>query len=242
MTNAQESFFENEAASQKKKEKFTNLRTERPKFCIYCGAPLEDDDEFCTECGAKIESELAVEEESAISKESSPAPKISSDRLASIMETARLKSGGLSDEFSKNKIDAEKADQRAIAKSSSKAKSILKTGYYIHKSSEATRYLLIESVTGSSVQLTVRSMFSDGGFKNEKAVGRFAGNEFSFVVRNSDVHPLPEEFRDTPTSTTRITHIIHETKSFYGIFDEDTISGTITFITGQTQFIVFTKC
>ena len=46
----------NAAENQKRQEEFRQIRNERPKFCIHCGAPLEDEDEFCTECGEKIES------------------------------------------------------------------------------------------------------------------------------------------------------------------------------------------
>ncbi|MBR6914382.1 MAG: zinc ribbon domain-containing protein [Treponema sp.] len=232
----------NAAENQKRQEEFRQIRNERPKFCIHCGAPLEDEDEFCTECGEKIESELAVEEtveESAASKESSPAPKISSDRLASIMQTTRVKSGGITDEYRKNKLEAEKANLQALAESTAHSKSTLKTGYYVHKDSEKTQYLIIESVGGNYVSASVKTTFLDGGYSTEHYTGTVSEDNIELSVSETDLHPLPNKRLETMTDITTVTHTIQVSNHFSGTFSDDRIIGN--FSGGFSQFVVFTK-
>ena len=112
-----------------------NAKTERPKFCVHCGAPLEDGDDFCTECGHKIESEIVAEEQSAARtsarKESRSEQKISSDRMASIKETGRVKEGGAVDLLKKNKGKQQGAVKTEIANSEVQAATTVKTGCYM---------------------------------------------------------------------------------------------------------------
>ena len=64
MSDMHQAVFENKDESQKKREELSvgDIHAERPKFCVHCGAPLEEDDEFCTECGERIENDIVVEE------------------------------------------------------------------------------------------------------------------------------------------------------------------------------------
>lgn len=243
MINFAQAQSENSAEAQKKREEIKNIHTERPRFCIHCGAPLEDDNDFCTECGERIENEVSVEEEtgeeSAVTKESRPAPKISSDRLASIMETARVKSGGVTDEFKKNKVEAEKANQLSIAKLTAQTKSTLKTGYYVHKDSEKTQYLIIKSVCGKSVSASVKTTFNDGGYSTEHYTGTISGDNIELNVLGTDLHPLPNQRWETMTGITTVTHSIRVSEHFSGTFSEDKIAGN--FSGEYNQFVVFTK-
>lgn len=228
----------NTAENQKRQEEFRQIRNERPKFCIHCGAPLEDEDEFCTECGEKIENELAVEETveaTASSTEIQPAQKIISDRLASIRETALVKSGGVIDEFRKNKIEAEKKNQISVAES----KSALKTGYYVHKDSEKTQYLIIESICGCYVTASVKSTFNNGGYSTEHYTGTINCDNIELSVSETDLHPLPNKRLETMTDITTVTHSIKVSEHFSGTVFENRITGN--FSGHFNQYVTFVK-
>lgn len=238
MSNFAQAQSESTDESQKKQEKFKKISNEYPKFCIHCGAPLEDDNEFCTECGTKIESELAFNE-SVSEKASLPPQKICSDRLASIKETAYVKLGGLTDEFRKNKLESEKANQLSVAKLSAQMKSTLKTGYYIHKDSEKTQYLIIENVCGNSVIASVKSTFYDGSYSTEHYTGTISAGSIELSISETDLHPLPNQRWETMTDITTITNSIRVSDHFSGTFSENKIAGNFS---GEfSTFIVFTR-
>ena len=63
------------------------------KFCTNCGHQLEADDLFCDECGTKIEyEEVGVKAEDDKQTEEKSVV-ISSDRMASIIQTNKIKTG-----------------------------------------------------------------------------------------------------------------------------------------------------
>ena len=148
-----------------------------PRFCIDCGSPLELGDVFCSECGSKIEQiesvvEVEVNEENIVEK--NPVH-ISSDRMASILQTNKIKSGDFSDEFTKpdlslliNGIETE--EQKAIKQLEEKAKIL---GYYIHRNSYMTQYLIIENIQNdnddSSDTLNCDMDLSKGEKKNDSS-------------------------------------------------------------------------
>ena len=241
MSNFAQAQAENTAESQKKQVEFKNIHTERPKFCIHCGAPLGEDNDFCTECGEKIESEVSVEEDisekSAQPVEKRPAPKIGSDRMASIMETKRVKEGGLSDELKKSWNEFKRENQQISVKAHEK--SVLKTGYYINTNSERTKYLIIENITGSSVSATIKTTFKNGSYKTEHYDGYLLGDNLSLSVSETDLHPLPDEFVRTEDGTATLTHSIKVGNHFSGTVSEDKIAGNFS---GEfSEFVVFTK-
>lgn len=232
----------NAAENQKRQEEFRHIRNERPKFCIHCGAPLEDGDEFCTECGEKIESELAVEETveaTASSTEIRPAQKINSDRLASIRETACVKSGGVTDEFRKNKLESQTANQLSLAESAAQAKSTLKTGYYVYRDSEKTQYLRIESICGCHVTASVKSTFNNGGYATEHYTGTINCDNIELSVSETDLHPLPNKRLETMTDITTVTHSIKVSEHFSGTVFENRITGN--FSGHFNQYVTFVK-
>ena len=73
-----------------------------PKFCIDCGSPLELGDIFCSECGSKIQEEefvVSIERNVEVIEENPVT--ISSDRMASILQTNKLKAGEFLEDFIK---------------------------------------------------------------------------------------------------------------------------------------------
>ena len=220
-----------------------NAKTERPKFCVHCGAPLEDGDEFCTECGHKIESEIVAEEQSAARtsarKESRSEQKISSDRMASIKETGRVKEGGAVDLLKKNKGKPQGAFKTEIAKSEVKATTTLKTGWYMCESRDQRMYLIIESVSGGSVCATLKTTFYNGGYATSCWTGTLAGDSLSLTVQKKDLHPLPEQRWETFTDVTTITHSILVCDYFSGTVFQDRI--IVNSADGCETFLVFAR-
>ena len=200
-----------------------NVTTERPKFCVHCGAPLEDDDDFCTECGQKIESEIVAEEKSAARKEKRAESKISSDRMASIKETERVKEAGAVNLFKENKEKAQDASKTKIAKSEAKAAATLKTGWYICDCSDHRSYLIIESAAGGSVRATLKATFYEGDYATSYWTGTLVGDSLSLSVQEKDLHPLPEQRWETFTSVTTITNSILVCNHFSGTVFPDKI-------------------
>ena len=115
-------------------------------FCTCCGSPLEKGDVFCSECGIKIEDEDLVAENCEI-VEQNPI-RISSDRMASILETNKIKKGEGVEEFRKNSL-IEKLDD-------SNSKNFSLCGYYVRKDSNMTQYLIIDSVEGNQIKAQIK--------------------------------------------------------------------------------------
>ena len=234
---------ENEAELKKEQSEPKIVKSERPKFCVHCGAPLEDGDDFCTECGKKIEDEFVVEEEDAAQtfapKESRPAPKIASDRMASVKETERVKEDGAADLFKLAKEKAESARKSETAKSEAKATSTLKTGWYMCESRDKRMYLIIESVSGGSVCATLKTTFYDGGYATTCWTGTLAGDSLSLTVQKKDLHPLPEQRWETFTDVTTITHSILVCDYFSGTVFQDKI--IVDSVDGCETFLVFAR-
>ena len=219
------------------------VRTERPTFCIHCGARLEEEDRFCTECGAKIEAEVLdaegseknEENESAKVEQKSPAPLISSDRMASIAETTARKLGAASDilkdiEFfrkqSQNEnraLQGHSAPEQLKLESTEQKKNLL-TGTYVHKASTQTMYLTIESVTDNDVKANVKSVFDNGSYALENYVGTLYGAGISLRLTNYELHT---------------DYTIRLGESFLGLVDENSISGNFS---GEfTGYCIFRK-
>lgn len=215
-----------------------------PRFCIDCGSPLELGDVFCSECGSKIEQiesvvEVEVNEENIVEK--NPVH-ISSDRMASILQTNKIKSGDFSDEFTKpdlslliNGIETE--EQKAIKQLEEKAKIL---GYYIHRNSYMTQYLIIENIQNDNVKAAVKTTFSNGGYSTEFYEGTLSGNELHLHMVNSDLHPPATELDFSENSIKPVRYIIQVSENFDGIIYENTISGMFK---GQfNNSVVFKKC
>lgn len=252
---------------------FSNIRTERPKFCIHCGTRLEDENDFCTECGAKIELEVFESEEGKESTEicenqsesilqKSVGPAISSDRMASIAETATRKLGAnagmlkklqqtaqsaKTDEIKKLQQTAQIEKSLAIQNKPVTSKNKLIYGMYIYKDSERTMYLKIENISGKSVQACIKAVFVNGGYATENFTGTLSEDEITLKLSDCDLHPPPKETQTSYSETgsrisirTRtITHRILVDTSFSGIVTEDSISGRFT---GEVdEFCVFRR-
>jgi len=233
-----------EATIKEQHPQFNNIRTERPKFCIHCGARLEDENDFCTECGAKIEAEVFESEENAenyknqseTSKQKSPVPAISSDRLASIAETTARKFGAKADELKKLQQTTQTEKGLAIHCKTASSKNKLYGGMYVCKYSAGTKYLKIKTVNGNSVNVTIRTMFNNGGYKMEQYIGTLIDNQLELQNTDYDLHPLPKEtqtsYSETSTQinvrTRTTTHRILVGTSFSGTVTEGTISGTFS--------------
>lgn len=244
-----------EASIKKQNPHFNNIRTERPKFCIHCGARLEEENDFCTECGAKIESEVFESEENAencenqseSTKQKSPVPVISSDRMASIAETTARKFGAKADELKKLQQTSQTEKGLTIQSKTASSKNKLYGGMYVCKYSAGTKYLKIKNVNGNSVNVTIRTVFNNGGYKTEQYIGTLIDNQLELQNTDYDLHPLPKEtqtsYSETSTKITvrtrTTTHRIFVGTSFSGILTEDTISGTFS---GEfSGFCVFKK-
>ena len=226
------------------KERTSSKMQVFPRFCIDCGSPLELGDVFCSECGSKIEQiesvvEVEVNEENIVEK--NPV-NISSDRMASILETNKIKSGDFSDEFTKpdlslliNGIETE--EQKSIKQLEEKTKLL---GYYIHTNSYMTQYLIIENIQNDNVKASVKTTFSNGGYSTEFYEGTLSGNELHLHMMDSDLHPPATELDFSGNSIKPVRYIIQVSENFDGIIYENTISGMFK---GQfNNSVVFKKC
>lgn len=213
-----------------------------PKYCIECGSPLELGDVFCSECGSKIQQEevVSIEKEESIVEEKTVS--ISSDRMASILQTNKLKAGELSEDFTKpdlslliNGIETE--EQKSIKQLEEKAKIL---GYYIHRNSYMTQYLIIENIQNDNVKASVKTTFSNGGYSTEFYEGTLSGNELHLHIVDSDLHPPASELDFSGNSIKPIRYVIQVSENFDGIVSENTISGMFK---GQfNNSVVFKKC
>lgn len=215
-----------------------------PRFCIDCGSPLELGDVFCSECGSKIEQiesvvEVEVNEENIVEK--NPVH-ISSDRMASILQTNKIKSGDFSDEFTKpdlslliNGIETE--EQKAIKQLEEKAKIL---GYYIHTNLYMTQYLIIENIQNDNVKASVKTTFSNGGYSTEFYEGTLSGNELRLHMVDSDLHPPPTELKFLDNGIIPVNYTICTSEQFDGVIDDEKISGA--FKGHYSKTVVFKKC
>lgn len=195
---------------------------EKPKFCIYCGFPLEDDNEFCTECGAKITEETEKAEKETDSVENitekntaQQSLKISADRMASIKETELVKSGNAADEFKNRKRELKKRETELLL------------GNYVYTYHKGTMYLSIENIIGSKVSATIKMDFLSGSYAIENYSGTFIDNRLELYLTNAELYPSPG-------------WIIYKSYSFSGTFSDNKISGELK---GQHKplSIVFVK-
>ena len=213
------------------------------KFCTNCGHQLEADDLFCDECGTKIEQveSVIIEETKEKSIEKNPV-NISSDRMASILETNKIKSGDFSDEFTKpdlslliNGIETE--EQKTIKQLEEKAKIL---GYYIHTNSYMTQYLIIENIQNDNVKASVKTTFSNGGYSTEFYEGTLSGNELHLHMVDSDLHPPPTELKFLDNGIIPVNYTIYTSEQFDGVIDDEKISGA--FKGHYSKTVVFKKC
>lgn len=185
-------------------EKYSPVYT---RFCTNCGSPLEYDSVFCSECGNKIEE---FDEEIAKNQ------KISPDRMASILETAKIKEGNC-DTIYKGSEFLKKNPQKVP----------FSPGYYVYKGKNMTQYLSIDDIQGTIVKATVRTNFDNLSYAAEFYEGSFSDNKLNLHIITSDLHPIPG-------------FSIMLSENFTGTVTENTISGRFT---GEfSNFVVFSKC
>lgn len=192
-------------------------------FCSNCGSPLESDDVFCSECGAPIDYE---EKEEA--NNNSEAIEISSDRMASITETSKIKSGEISNNFKnlrlfdKNRETAE----RAITLTETQNKT-LKTGFYVYRGNNMIQYLSIDNIQGNFVKAAVRTNFTNLSYSTEFYEGTIIEDKIRLHIVNSDLHPAAG-------------FSIRLSEHFDGTVREKSISGNFT---GEfSSSAIFIKC
>lgn len=244
--NFQTQFLEEEKRlfSQRKNQ---NILNKQVKFCIHCGSPLEDEDVFCVECGEKIENDYE-EESLKKSDEKIVAPKISSDRMASILSTkvhalsqiSATDAEQVSNESKKIKeyFDSKEKQSQELREIITE-KTPLKLGYYVFKDKEKIQYLIINSITGTTVSASVKTTFTSGSYSTENYIGTITGSHLTLDICGSDLHPLPDRIRTTSTSILRVSQTIGIAESFSGTVLNDQISGSFS---GEfSQDVVFIR-
>ena len=214
------------------------------RFCENCGSPLEADDFFCSECGCKVEQEenaikIEADEEAEEAQGQKP-PVISSDRMASILQTNRIKMGEAEDEFKNAPLlhgIRENAAQTGIV---SIAKKPVLSGYYVHRDLYMTQYLIIESLQENCVKASIKTIFDNGGYSSEFYEGIFSGSNLHLHIVDSDLHPLPDAMQFSFGTISRVHHSIKLSENFDGTVSEDAIFGSFN---GQfSKSVVFRKC
>ena len=213
------------------------------KFCTNCGHQLEADDLFCDECGTKIEQveSVIIEETKEKNIEKNPV-NISSDRMASILETNKIKSGEIEEEQRQSSISAisiitETNEEKAKKQLEEKAKIL---GYYVHKNSYMTQYLIIENIQNDNVKASVKTTFSNGGYSTEFYEGTLSGNELRLHMVDSDLHPPPTELKFLDNGIIPVNYTIYTSEQFDGVIDDEKISGA--FKGHYSKTVVFKKC
>lgn len=230
--------------SQRKNQ---NILNKQVKFCIHCGSPLEDEDVFCVECGEKIENDYE-EESLKKSDEKKVAPKISSDRMASILSTkahalsqiSATDAEQVSNESKKIKeyFDSKEKQSQELREIITE-KTPLKLGYYVFKDKEKILYLIINSITGTTVSASVKTICTSGSYGTENYIGTITGSHLTLDLCNSDVHPRPDEIHITSTSISRVSHTFLIGEKFSGSVLDDQISGH--FSGEYSQDVVFIR-
>ena len=162
--------------------------------------------------------------------------------MASILETNKIKSGDFSDEFTKpdlslliNGIETE--EQKIIKQLEEKAKIL---GYYIHKNSYMTQYIIIENIQNDNVKASVKTTFSNGGYSTEFYEGTLSGNELHLHMVDSDLHPPPTELKFLDNGIIPVNYTIYTSEQFDGVIDDEKISGA--FKGHYSKTVVFKKC
>ena len=269
------------------------------RFCENCGSPLEADDLFCSECGCKAEQEenaikIEADEEAEEAQGQKP-PVIPSDRMASILQTNRIKMGEAEDEFKNAPMlhdILENAAQKKNAKEDDKEAKSQKTapalpdsralvpmancaaldmakdesqnlfadmlanvakkknalagkksallGHYVHKASDMTQYLVIESIQGNCVKASIKTIFDNGSYATEFYEGTLSGDSLHLQITDSDLHPFPDEMKVLSDAVYTVHHSIMLSENFDGTVGEDAIFGSFS---GQfSKSVVFRKC
>lgn len=229
--------------NSQKKDLISSKLQPYAKFCTNCGHQLEADDLFCDECGTKIEQveSVIIAETEEKNIEEHPLS-ISSDRMASILETNKIKSGEIEEEQRKTAISAisivtETKDVKAKKELEEKAKLL---GYYVHKNSYMTQYLIIENIEGKNVFATIRTTFEKGGYSTEFYQGLLNNNEIHLHLVDSDLHPPPTELKFLDNGIIPVNYTIYTSEQFDGVIDDEKISGA--FKGHYSKTVVFKKC
>ena len=163
------------------------------RYCTNCGFPLEDEDVFCIECGSKNQYE---ESDSTIEKveycKEHDTAGISPDRMISILETAKLKSGQMSDEFRKKHLSFCDSffSGKTVKLESMVQKSSLSPSYYVYKDDIMTQYFSIDNVQGCLVKASVKTKFNNLSYSVEFYEGSIADNILSLHITSSELHPI----------------------------------------------------
>lgn len=210
-------------------------------FCQNCGSPLENDDLFCSECGCKVE-----QEENAITIEEIEEPQeqkpafITPDRMASILQTNRIKEGLADDNFLNAHSFNDVIVNAIQAKDTKIEKKSPLLGYYVYRDSHMTQYFIIESIQGNCVEAIVKTMFDNGGYSSEFYRGTLSDGNLHLQIVDSDLHPLPDELRFFFGSISTVHYSIKLSENFDGIIKENAIMGSFS---GQfSKSVVFRKC
>ena len=213
------------------------------RYCTKCGAQLEEDDLFCSECVSKIEEEekVAATDEDAVVQEQAPF-NISSDRMASVLDTNRIKSGETVENMKKFVLpfvsDKNESKNLSVRQNAVQKSSLI--GHYMRMDAQMTQYLVIDAVQGTSVKASVKTIFNAGGFSIEFYEGTLSGNNLSLHMVNADMHPLPDEVHVLFGETRTVHHSIKRSEEFDGLFQNDTISGAFS---GEfSTLAIFRKC
>ena len=226
--------FQNMPAENSKKIQDSKCFPTSPtkRVCSHCGAELDDDNLFCIECGAKIEplvQEMAQNraQEIAANKETSN-DEIPSDRMASILETTKIKAGEIPSELKRLSplAEAPLSDTRAISLSAPQKKS-LSPGSYVYNGQNMTQYLFINDIRGNMVSAFVKTNFTNLSYSTEFYEGTFSNGELKLHIINSDLHPIHGLS-------------IKLSENFTGTVGENSISGSFT---GEfSNSVIFRKC
>ena len=172
----------------------------RSRFCTECGARLDEHDLFCTECGAKVDVELG-----GISGGASACPAVSSDRMASILETAKIKQGKITDEM-----------RSALHKR--------RTGDYVFRGAGITMHLMFDEIAGESIHATMKADMSDGSSCTVTYSGTIHGDDFSMHVTGKNLHPAPKRITRESGSLEEETTVINVTQHVSGSFVDDGVT------------------
>lgn len=221
-------FFSQENQETSKQFKTQNINiTEHKKirFCQNCGSKLDDRDLFCTECGEKVEIVQNIEQEPKT--EEQPKVQISKDRMNAILNAREDLKSTFSDDVKRlTKDNKSSIKELSISQNQKISQNDNRTGFYIHKDSIKTEYLIIESIEGNSVTGKIRDSFHEtNGYGNEFFSGTIIDNSI--------------EINRIQRQNTNCIFIwdLH----FSGAISDNTISGTWTRIGGIREFMVYTK-
>ena len=216
--------------NSQKKDLISSKLQPYAKFCTNCGHQLEADDLFCDECGTKIEyEEVRVKAEDDKQTEEKSVV-ISSDRMASIIQTNKIKTGesneilsehALSTLYSITETNEEKLNQQL-----KKKEKLL--GYYVFKDSFMVQYLIIESIHNTNVKASVKTTFANGGYSTEFYEGSLLGEELHLHIVDSELHPPPAEMIFSFDIPKIVNYTIQLSEKFDGIITENEISGSFS--------------